>query len=213
MTIGQGITLSLVGLAMTLAPQPRQDFCCLNLQSKANQKLDEPFHGASDQGNHLCQLPAGKQELDGVTFEIGKSLIQLGSTQIKDKPDAVVGIPVDRAFERLHILHASGCSFSEENTVIAMYVIHYSDNTREGFEIVHGQDVYDWWYGDEDKEPVRSRVAWKGSNDSAKSRGKDIRLYHSTWKNPHPSKKVVSIDFLAAEGAISAPFCVAITLE
>jgi hypothetical protein len=213
MTVGQGLTVSLVGLTLALAPKPPKDFHCLNLQSQANQKLDQPFHGAVDQTNHLGELTVGKHELDEVTFDIGESMIQLGSSEVKNKPDAALGISVDRAFERLHVLHASGSSYSSENTVIAMYVIHYADNTRESFEIVYGQDVYDWWYSDDEKEPSRSKVAWKGSNDSAKASGKNIRLYHTAWKNPHPNKKVVSIDFLAAEGTTSAPFCVAITVE
>jgi hypothetical protein len=213
MTIYQGLTLSLLGLTLGLPPQPHKDFLCLNLQGQANQKLNQTFHGAADPGNHLGQLPAGKNDIDGVTFEVGESIIQLGSTLLKDKPDAVEGIPVNRAFERLHVLQASGCSFSEENTVIGLYVIHYEDKTRESVEVVYGQDVYDWWYGDEDREPARAKAAWKGDNDSAKANNRKIRLYHSTWLNPYPTKKVVSIDFLAAEETTSAPFCVAMSVE
>jgi hypothetical protein len=213
MTIWHGLTPALLGWAITLVPQPSKDALCLDLQGHANQKLDQTFHGAADQGNHLGQLPAGKQEMDGVIFEIGGSLIQLGSTYLKDKPDAVTGIPVNRAFERLHILQASGCSGSEENTVIGLYVIHYDDKTRESFEIVFGQDVYDWWYSEEERELTRSKVAWRGDNDSARASNKKIRLYHTTWRNPHPNKKVVGIDILASEGSTSAPFCVAMTVE
>lgn len=214
MTIWHGLTPVILAWAMTQAPKPPRDILCLDLQRHANQKLNQPFHGASDQGNHLGELPAGKQELDGVTFEIGESLIQLGCTNYKDKPDAVEGIVVNRAFERLHILHASGnSSSSEQNTVIGFYVIRYEDKTREALEIVFGQDVYDWWYTEEDNKPARSKIAWTGDNESAKSANSKIRLYHTTWRNPRPTKKVVSIDFLASEGTTSAPFCVAMTVE
>jgi hypothetical protein len=213
MTFGQGITLSLFGLTLAQAPPLPKGPLCLDLQGHANQKLKQAFHNATEEGNHLSQLPAGKQRLDGVTFEIGESLIQLGSNILKDKPDGVEGIPVNRTFERLHILQASGCSTSEENTVIGLYVIHYDDNTRASFEIVYGQDVVDWWYTDEDKAPARSKVVWTGENESAKSHNMKIRLYQTTWLNPKPTKKVVCIDFLASEGTTSAPFCVAMTVD
>jgi hypothetical protein len=40
-----------------------------------------------------------------------------------------------------------------------------------------------------------------------------IRLYLTTWTNPNPGKKVVSIDFARTDGTPAAPFCVAITAE
>jgi hypothetical protein len=121
MTLYNGLSLSLLGLTLALPPQSSKDFLCINLQGHANQKLDKSFHGSANEANHLGQLPRGRQELDDVVFEIGESMIQLGSIYIKDKPDAVKGIPVNRAFERLHVLQASGCSFSETNTVIGFY--------------------------------------------------------------------------------------------
>ena len=36
----------------------------------------------------------------------------------------------------------------------------------------------------------------------------------STWENPHPKKKVVSIDYVATAGTTDVcPFCVAITAQ
>jgi hypothetical protein len=40
-----------------------------------------------------------------------------------------------------------------------------------------------------------------------------IRLYLCTWKNPHPTKKVVSIDYVKVGDTPAAPFWVAMTLE
>jgi hypothetical protein len=36
----------------------------------------------------------------------------------------------------------------------------------------------------------------------------------TTWENPNPRKKVVSIDFISTESDLGpAPFCLAITVE
>jgi hypothetical protein len=185
----------------------------LDLQPKANGKLKENFHGGTP-GNNLAELPQGEQKLGGVKFNIGAGLIQLGGKG-QTPPDKVEGIQVGRAFARLHILHAAGTGWdSKDGTVIGHYVVHYADKTKAPIDIVYGKDVLDWWYIAKNanaKEAVR--VAWKGNNESAKKSGGTIRLYLTTWKNPHPKKKVVSIDFTSTRATHAAPFCVAMTVE
>jgi hypothetical protein len=60
---------------------------------------------------------------------------------------------------------------------------------------------------------ARGKVAWKGDNDSAKGLGSQIRLYLTGWENPHPAKRVTSIDYVKVGDNPAAPFCVAVTLE
>jgi hypothetical protein len=211
MKSGPLITASFLTIAVATAFAGDREIICLDLRSHGNQKLNSNFHN-DRAGNNLAALPVGKQVLDGIIFEIGESLIHLNCTQLKDMPDKVEGIRVDRSFERLHILHAAAFN-TEDNTVIGLYVIQYADGTRENSEIVYGQDLSDWWFGEEDKEPARAKVAWKGDNEAAKANSKKIQLYHTVWINPFPEKKVVSIDFLAAEKSNSAPFCLAMTVE
>jgi len=40
-------------------------------------------------------------------------------------------------------------------------------------------------------------------------------LFMTTWENPNPNKKIVSIDYVAADKAkiAGAPFCIAMTGE
>jgi hypothetical protein len=40
-----------------------------------------------------------------------------------------------------------------------------------------------------------------------------LRLYETVWKNPHPEKQVLTIDFQKVGKTVAAPFCIAITLE
>jgi hypothetical protein len=192
-------------------PAAEKSVTYVDLQPKANQKLKEPFHGSTD-GNDLAELKEGKQTLEGLKFNIGKSLIQLANDNLKDQlPEKVEGIKVEAKFAKLHILQATGHSV-EDDTVIAKYVLHYADKSEETIEVVYGKDVRDWWRGGDVKEPTRGKVAWKGSNESAKSNGASIWLFSFTWKNPKPDKKVVSIDYVSTlTGA--APFVVAMTLE
>ena len=57
-------------------------------------------------------------------------------------------------------------------------------------------------------------MAWEGENETAKGLDAKIRLYLTSWKNPHPRKKVVSLDFEAAAPETgAAPFCVAVTAD
>ena len=150
--------------------------------------------------------------MDGVKFKIGEKLIQLASAELKDSfPEKVEGIKVDAKFAKLHILQATGHSV-EDDKVIAKYLVHYADKSTETIEVAYGKDVRDWWHHDGDKDPTRGKVAWKGSNEAAKSGGSSIWLFSLTWKNPKPDQKVVSIDYVSTLTE-AAPFVVAMTLE
>jgi hypothetical protein len=214
MTFSHVLAVSTVSLFAVMAPSLDKENTYIDLQPFANQKLKEPLHntGSAFPNNHLGELAKGKQKLGEVTFDIGESLPQLGSTQITDKPAKIEGIKIERKFANLHILQATSHT-AEDDTVIGSYIVHYGDKTTEKIEIVYGKDVRDWWYGEDAKGVTRGKIVWKGDNDDAKRLEKKIRLYMTTWKNPNPDKKVDSIDFVAADGTICAPFCVAMTAE
>jgi hypothetical protein len=208
-----------VGLAAAGSDDKRL-FYYVDLQPKANQKLDEPLHSGSE-GNDLAQLPRGEQTLAKVKFKIGASLIQLGSTLLKDVPAKVDGIAVDRTLARLHFLHACGYGGAPEGqpthvkdgTPIGSYVVHYDDKTMATIPIVYGQDVRDWWDWDNSKETPRSRLAWRGDNEYVKKSNIPLLLYRTSWDNPHPDKRVVSLDYVSSNDTVAAPFCVAVTAE
>jgi hypothetical protein len=49
-----------------------------------------------------------------------------------------------------------------------------------------------------------------------KGSGLKIKLFVTTWKNPHPNKRIATIDYVTAAGGQqtgAAPFCVAISAE
>jgi hypothetical protein len=196
------------------APAPTEPAITpINLKPFINQKLKDNFHG-DPRPNNLASLPTGKQTLGGVKFVIGDGVVQLGSARVKG-PEKVEDIKVGRFLTKLHILHSCGCGgFDPDGTVIGKYVVHYDDKTTEDIDIVYGKDVVDWWVKPGQKDATRSTVGWEGESELSKQEGAKLKLSLTTWENPHPKKKVVSLDYVAATPQRQAgPFCVAITAE
>ena len=87
--------------------QEKEQFTFIDLESKTNQKLNEPFHSGTE-GNDLADLPKGEQIFAKVKFKVGAGAIQLGSKQLKESPDKVEGIKVESKLAKLHFLHGTG---------------------------------------------------------------------------------------------------------
>jgi hypothetical protein len=211
-------------VALSAGPAEEDDTVYIDLKAKANHKLKDPFHDASTfKENNLAALKTGIQKLGGVKFKIGEAFLQLGSIMLPTLPEKFEGIPVNRKLAKLHILHATGWGSAPkgdrthvpDDTLIAKYIIHCDDKTNFEIEVIHGRDVRDWWYGEGDKGADRSKVAWTGENPDCKRSGKKLRLFLTTWENPHTGKKIVSIDYLTTKKTEipAAPFCVAMTGE
>jgi hypothetical protein len=193
-------------MAVFSAPAPDQETIFLDLQAKANERLTGP-----QPGNDLADLPQGKQTFEGIKFDIGEKMIHLGCTQVKEKPQKVEGVKVGQKVGKLHILHATHYAVADD-TVIAHYVVNYADKSSEKIEVAYGKDVRDWWYYRDSPDVSRGKVAWKGSNDTAKKNQAGVRLYLTSWENPRPDKKVVAIDLVAEENTECALFCVAMSV-
>jgi hypothetical protein len=186
----------------------------IDLSSQTNVKLTDEFHSGQS-GNNLAKLPTGKQKMADVRFNIGTGVMQLGSANLADKPKMIEGIKVEHTADRLRFLHATGWGFTvADGQVVAKFVVHYDDKTTADIELAIGRDLCDWWMSPERKDPTVAKVAWEGENDAAKAAGQKIKLYMTTWDNPHPKKKIVSIDYVATmPNTAVSPFCVAITAE
>jgi hypothetical protein len=185
----------------------------VNLKPKANHKLKDDFGTGRYVGNNLAGLPTGLKTLAGVKFRIGEGMIHLGNDKLNTKPVKVEGVKVGRTVGKLHFLHGTGFS-AGDGAVIARYVVHYADKSKAEVEVAYGKDVVDWWAYPNQAAPTAGKLAWEGQNEPAKTFDAKVRLYLMTWKNPHPRKKVVSLDFVAtATDTQALPFCVAITTE
>lgn len=208
----QIVTMMIVASSsINLAPLPITSVKHIDIQSKANQPLNTIFHAKSYANNHLGSLPQGKQKLAGISFLVGKKLMQLQSEIIRDKPDKIEGVSINFTCTHLHFLHASSHQV-EIGTKIGEYVIRYQDKTTQTIPLRYGNELEDWWAFKRDKGITNGKIAWEGTNKPAKKNGKCLRLYTMTWKNPHPKKIIHSID-LKSSVTRSGPFCVAITAE
>lgn len=201
------------------APAPKSaGLTYIDLQSKANQKLEDDVGGRTP-NNTLGTVPTGEQTMAGVKFKIDKKYIQLNSPLLKEpKPEKVEGIAVGRKLDKLHFLHSTIFGNAnpkvEDGTVIAEYKVNYDDGTSQTIKMTYGEDVRDWWYlKDAPASETKEKVAWEGENEATKPQGRGIRLYLTTWKNPNSDKKVMSIDFVRSAETQASPFCVAITAE
>lgn len=191
----------------------------IDLQPHANQLLTDTFHSGNP-GNDLAELPQGMQELGPTTFNIQPGIIQLGSRKVVDKPASVTGIVVNHKFSRLHVLHGAGGGGStnsaagvQDGTVVGQYVLYYDDGTLAQLPIDYGGELRDWWNWDNFRPLSRGKLAWVGNNPHARRYNRQIRLYASTWENPHPDRTVSTIDFVSSNDTPCALFCVAMTAE
>jgi len=210
------VMTAVLALALPLAAvpvMPDKPVAQVELKDHLNVKLKDNLHSNDFVGNNLASLPTGKQKMGGVEFLIGDGVVQLGSANVKEKPEKVEGIKVGGKCKKLHFLHATGY-YTTEGTAVGKYVVHYDDKSTEEIKLVYGEDVVDWWVTGEAKAPTKSKIAWEGENDAVKQSNGKIKLYLTTWENPHPKKAVTTIDFVAtAQDTGVAPFCVAITAE
>jgi hypothetical protein len=193
------------------ADDEAKKYTFVDIQDKGNHKLAVDFAEGNNEGNNLAGVPRGEQKLKGTPFKIGEKLIRVRGTQSPDRPEKVEDIKVDAKFDKLHILHSTEFGKSaevEDGTKIGSYVVHYDDKTDESIPLVYGEHVRDWWTTSDPGDVTKGKLVWTGKNQA----GGDVRLFSLEWKNPHPEKKVVSLDFVTKD-TTCAPFLVALTLE
>jgi len=195
--------------------QPKGKMVPLDLRSKFNWRAVDILEGKLV-GNGLAELPQGEQLLGGVKFRIDDGMIQLGSERLLDAPARVEEIAVNRNITRLYVLHAAqygSPNILSDGERVGEYRIHYEDGAAAPMPIVFGEDFRGWWNLDQGKPVTRGRVAWTGSNAATERYHTTLRLYLGAWENPHPDKKVTTVDFVSAMDTVCAPFCVAMTVE
>jgi hypothetical protein len=229
MTRFLALTLVAASSALVIAkPARTEKFYHVDLKPKATQKLSDNA-GSGREGNNLNEVPKGRQTLEGVSFKIDESKLQLGSKLLKEEmPDKIEGIQVGKKFRKIHILHATGYGngstigeegkdgdplYIADGTRIAEFRLHFEDGSTEVLPVVYGDDIRDWWFVEGAKSVKRGKVAWTGENELTKNFGCKIRLYMNTWDNPAPKKALARIDYVKVNDTPAAPFCLAITLE
>lgn len=203
--------------------QETKSFSVVNLQNHFTPKLTKKFGNDDREGNFL-KLADRKKKLGGILFNITDGVIQLGNKVWVEMPTKVEGIPVNKNFVRLYILHATGYGggpnkpgmawYVEDGTRIGEYRIHFADRSSETIPIVYGIDVRDWWFRQDEAKTTRSKIVWEGEKELAKKYDCRLRLYLTTWTNPKPQTPVIAVDYCGRkQQTVAAPFCVAMTVQ
>jgi len=147
-----------------------------------------------------------------VPFQIGDGCLQLASSQeyMVQMPKELGPIRVGLKCKSLHMLHATGYT-AKVGSQVGEYRIAYEDGTAEAFPILYGVNTSDWWWP---QLLPKAAVAWRGENEvSRQSPDRGLQLYATSWRNPHPEKRIETIVMRTAAKELAAPFCLAITAD
>lgn len=203
-----------------LIPAGREVF--IDLSAHANQGFanDGRNGGWTAQGaDDFAGMPVGLQDLQGVPFRIidpaanrGKSSLVLRGSQRPAFPPRIDGIPVNQKLSRLFFLHASAWTGDD----VGRYRLNYEDGSYHDLLLVNGRNTGDWLAPRE--LPEATLVVAQGNRQGTGL----IGLYRAEFANPHPQKKILTLDFLWSgfehgiewrPGLAPVPILVAVTGE
>lgn len=200
----------------------------VSLKPWINAALADSLGRPDDTGsNNLAALPAGVHVYAGIPFDVEGRVQLMGRKLLESTtkfPVRVRNLRIDGKFHRLHVLQgASGITEDTGGRKIAELVLHYADGSQARLPIVAGEQVRDWWgpiyetaagWNARNPTAAGSELAWTGSNPRIKEDKPEesLRLYQSSFDNPHPEREVSSIDFVSTV-TDAAPFILGLTLE
>lgn len=161
---------------------------------------DDRKGGFIDLGsNDLRMLPAGEQDVGGITFQIApaatssdKACIVLGGhrrTYLAKSADVKLAKPLRG--DCLYLLHASSFTSAEDKPVVGSLHLIYEGGAREELHVRIGRDVGDWTASRSYRNAVR---AWTIYNNNTQ-----VSLFVSTFPLAR-GKKLAAISFTADEG-------------
>lgn len=160
----------------------------------------------------FAAVPAGRQRLLGVDFDIG-GVVFLSMDQA---PAAATGIPASSVllppprprFAAVHLLLTGCCRLpGHPDAPYAFLVLHYADGGQARVPLHVGRDL--WLPDDEPDAATDARIAWMHRTPD----GMLLGLYAPRLANPHPEREVAGIAFAASEYFASGPMIYAATLE
>lgn len=147
---------------------------------------------------------SGRRVFDGLPFQVdgraclyGQALANQRGRPASAYPD-IIGVKVGRAFNELHLLHATQFTDREGETV-AKVRLNYADGTRHEFPITYGGQVRDWQRLQSEAKEIYTdpgtKVIWRGPGVARfKS---TTRMSKTTLLNPSPDKTVLTLDFVS----------------
>ena len=177
----------------------------LNHHTDYPQAADAPdaLQTFRDDPGMWSQIPKGQQTILGVPFDITGLIRLAGLSPQRDewyfRPE-VKGIRVNRAFERLYLLHAT-FYYADPGKVIAVARLRYADGSTSDLPIKYGDHSMNYWRARyelrSNPSDSDSRISWTGDGSTLAEYGNSLRLCVSSFINPHPGAIVQEIDLIS----------------
>jgi hypothetical protein len=209
-----GMTTGSLNFTVTKLIEPRDpntDVRLLDLSRQYNASLLH-LSRLDRSGKLQSAYPQRGEKVGEIEFDI-RGLVHLTAANFPlSFPAEVEGIEVNQACARIRFLH--GTHFKAPmGARIASYFVHTGDNRPVEIPVVYGKDVRERWCDSRQEADLHNpEVAWVSPAEIATLIGKSLRLYQTTWTNPHPNSVVKGISFVS-HMTESAPFLLGITLE
>ena len=203
------------------ADGPTNNQRTIELKPFVNAALAEWTGNVKD--NTLEELPSGIHTFGGVAFDVEGRIQLAGGAQANGGREFPmrVHIPISGRCSKLEVLHGA-VNLRMPGKEIARLVLQYEDGSNARFEIIGGKQVLDWWGPIYNTDAGKGRhttgpdteLAWAGENPGIRRSAPDysLRLYKSTFVNPHPDLKIIGIDYLSTLSG-PASFLLGLTLE
>ncbi|MHB8863973.1 MAG: glycoside hydrolase family 2 TIM barrel-domain containing protein [Pirellulaceae bacterium] len=171
----------------------------------------------------LTDLPAGRQQLAGVTFEIydfptspvPTCIMLAGPNLSAVLPTEVRAIPVHRRADALFFLHTARIDQRRNDQEkkegqqfeLVHYVVHYADGQELTIPIVSELDIDDYRVSEPRALP-HAQLAWTRPYEGTTYHA---AVYSRQWNNPRPNIEIQSIDVLPVEDPRGSVALLAIT--
>ena len=174
------------------APEPPpRTFTTVSLREAANADFGAGTTGVAgwlnEPDNHLENMPVGRQEFQGVPFEVIDPATNsrrgcVGLSWVKGYAISA-RLAVGKKAASLYLLHTA----SRPQLTCGAMRLRYADGDT-AIIYVDENTVGNWW---EPTDRPRARVAWHGPNQQFGSVG----VYVAGYENPHPEKVIEAIEF------------------
>ena len=157
--------------------------------------------GAWPAGSCWSAVPWGHHTYDGVPFECGGILEVTGIDAARRVgevfPGRYTGIPVGSGGAWIHVV--DGVGWKEADGVpIARLTLHYENGHTGELVIRYGDSVRNWWKEPSELEAAladpNSKVIWSAPNPERVGRPITLRLYKTSFANPHPRWVIATLD-------------------
>jgi hypothetical protein len=207
-----GIFISFVLSAVFLTPAFSEEFVFIDLKPYANAKIVDTQWwtgnpGASDL-EELLEIAKDGHEFEGpggemVPFKVEDANLRIFGNNAAQNPKKIEGIKVEMTAEAAYFVHMTGWEAAGNPSY--KFVMNYEDGSSEELLIESHVNSDDWCHVPAPLPDENSAWIWQESGVTCGTVG----VIATKWENPHPSKRIQTIDFVSLEtGAVPAVFAI-----